>query len=44
VFVGVSVLLFEIIAASFNKSSSTGNSKFNNEDIPEVKAYFENFR
>lgn len=37
-------IVFEIIAASGNKPSITGNSKFNNEDIPEVKAYLVNGR
>lgn len=37
-------ILFEIIAASTNKPSIAGNSKYKGEEIPEVKSYFINGR
>lgn len=37
-------IIFEIIAANGKNPSITGNSKFNNEDIPEVKTFLVNGR
>ena len=37
-------IIFEIIAADVKNPSITGNSKFNNEDIPEVKTFLVNGR
>lgn len=37
-------IIFEIIAANGKKLNITGNSKFNEEDIPEVKSYLVNGR
>ncbi len=37
-------IIFEIIAANGKKSTVTGNSKFKDEDIPEVKSYLVNGR
>ncbi len=37
-------IIFEIIAADGKTPASTGNSKFKDEDIPEVKSYLVNSR
>jgi hypothetical protein len=37
-------IIFEIISASDEKTTTTGNTKFKDEDIPEVVTYFVNGR